>query len=485
MARLQRVLPSRLQEMYHTRTLTCFFLSLFAGILFLDLMSIAVFYISWEAPYLTQRKSYLIKQGAEPWKILLTANDKFLALRRFSLVEQGGDSWNPMLAALDHLRTQPQQPLYAEIFFEQKIKFQYPPTSLLPLVFLRHIIFRNPEASRADVFPVLVWLSWLSVSITAFFVIRILHHSLTTYANTLVAHTTPGVFFLRCLLIWLITLEFYPVIKAYSLGQIQAFINTMFTILVWCWMHEKKTLAGTLAGIMCLIKPQYTLVLLWGLLRKEQVFTVSLACTAFAGLCLSLWLFGISAHLEYVNVLSFMSKHGETFYPNQSINGLLNRFLANGNNLQWEKHAFAPFNVFVYTGTLMSSIILTLSALFLPTKATGHGNIFDLSLIFLTSTIASPIAWEHHYGILLPLYAFLFPYLLGKPRIGRWKLLYLYISFMLCCNEIPATQLLAETPLNIMQSYLLAGALMLLGCLYVLRRRQNDVASVVPLSSHV
>ena len=53
--------------------------------------------------------------------------------------ELGGwaDSWDPMIAALDWLQRSHEGKLYQSIFFQQQIKFQYPPTSLLPLAAMR------------------------------------------------------------------------------------------------------------------------------------------------------------------------------------------------------------------------------------------------------------------------------------------------------------------------------------------------------------
>jgi len=35
----------------------------------------------------------------------------------------------------------------------------------------------------------------------------------------------------------------------------------------------------------------------------------------------SVWRYGLHNHLAYLGVLSFLSRHGEQFYPNNSING--------------------------------------------------------------------------------------------------------------------------------------------------------------------
>ena len=45
----------------------------------------------------------------------------------------GDDSWGPMAAAREHIQEGDPAPLYTEIFFNQGIKFQYPPSALFAL----------------------------------------------------------------------------------------------------------------------------------------------------------------------------------------------------------------------------------------------------------------------------------------------------------------------------------------------------------------
>lgn len=47
------------------------------------------------------------------------------------------DSWYPMIQAYDWLREPHSGTLYQTLFFTQHVKFQYPPTALLPLAALR------------------------------------------------------------------------------------------------------------------------------------------------------------------------------------------------------------------------------------------------------------------------------------------------------------------------------------------------------------
>lgn len=408
---------------------------------------------------------------------------------KFLLVRQGNDSWEPMSQAFNYIQEEHQKPLYSEIFFEKHTKFQYPPTSLLSFYFLQKIdtVLKGLGISwfsSPNWFNILNFVSWIFVIVIGVFVIKIFDSSLhknryVNYLNHYSKFDLPIRYVFLCCLI----LIFYPVVKAYSLGQIQVWINSLFTIVFWCWMKERKGVSGVLLGVICLIKPQYSIIFLWGLLRKQWSFTLAFAITTITICLFSFSIFGVAEHINYLSVLSFISKHGEAFYANQSMNGLLNRLLFNGNNLNWQ-YSFPPFNPWVYIGTTITSLTLIGMALLPPKKANEKAGIIDFSIIALTCTIASPVAWEHHYGILLPIYAFLLPGILLNQKIfGRLTIPYLYTSYVLSSHYFAISKKLALTPLlNIAQSYLFIGGLMLLVCLYVLRRAKTNTNEYYQLS---
>ena len=89
----------------------------------------------------------------------------------------------------------------------------------------------------------------------------------------------------------------------------------------------------------------------------------------------------------------------------------------------------------------------------------------DFCTMALSITIASPIAWEHHYGILLPIFAVLLASSLGS----RTRLVLIAVSYVVISNFFPATNMLAFTILNVAQSYLLFAALMVLLLLHTAR----------------
>lgn len=71
-----------------------------------------------------------------------------------------GDSWHVMQIALDWIRSNPDGGLYKAIFFEGQSKFQYAPTSLLPMVGLEALGITPSSA-------VLNSLNWVFIAITA------------------------------------------------------------------------------------------------------------------------------------------------------------------------------------------------------------------------------------------------------------------------------------------------------------------------------
>ncbi len=103
---------------------------------------------------------------------------------------------------------------------------------------------------------------------------------------------------------------------------------------------------------------------MWGLLWREWGFTAGvLGSTVSVGL-VSLALFGLNNHLEYLRVLSFIGSHGRRlFHANQSVNGLLNRLVfLDIDNTAFEKNAFAPYSFIVASLTLVTTLLLRLAS---------------------------------------------------------------------------------------------------------------------------
>ena len=263
-------------------------------------------------------------------------------------------------------------------------------------------------------------------------------------------------------LVTLAALTFYPLRRGYTLGQIQIWINTLFAGALLAWTASRKALAGVLIGLASLLKPHYAFFLLWAAVRREWGFTIACSLTGLLGLGGALAMFGVSNNLDYLNALSLLSERGESFYENQSVNGILNRIMglwapALYPNFKFLEHSFPPYTPLVYYGTLLTSGTL----IFMVLAVRRSDTLVDFCIAGLGLTMASPIAWEHHYGILLPIYVVAFVRLFASRR----ALLLLAFSYALTSNLWSGTNYLARTAFNFMQAYVFMGALILLALL--------------------
>ncbi|UCG60666.1 MAG: DUF2029 domain-containing protein [Candidatus Zixiibacteriota bacterium] len=377
------------------------------------------------------------------------------------------DSWRPMARALTHVKSAPEIPLYSQVFFDEHVKFQYPPSSLLIVDLLRAF----PGMSWMKIIDSLSYLSWLSVLIIGVLTACILRRSFLVVTAKEAFPSSKANTAALYYVVLLIALTFYPITRSFYLGQIQTLIALLATVSLIAWQYEKKKLVGVLIGLICAFKPHWGLVILWGWMRKQWGMAIAGTVTVIVVGGISVSMYGINHHLDYMSVLSFLSKHGEAFFPNQSVNGLMNRLLFNGNNLNWSATNFPPYNPVVYWTTLISTILIIAAALMWRFRDRGGAGPTELAIIMLSVTIASPIAWEHHYAILLPILAVIVPIALSKRIFGRWTVAYLAAAFLLASQRIEIVNRLAETYFNFLQSYLFLAGIMVLVMLYAVSNR--------------
>jgi hypothetical protein len=392
----------------------------------------------------------LIGEGRIPAAAMISG---LAPIRDLLVVRSGVDSWAPMLAALHQIEQHPEISVYQAVFFDRHMKFQYPLTSLLP--FWAANSFGMNDRS---ILAALRFASWLAVcsmaGISAVMGVVLLGKYSVSGPPGSVARTIAIVgILLACFL-------FYPFMRGYELGQAQTFLALGFAIAFFCWIRGQHAVSGAILGALTLVKPQYGVILIWMILRRKTNAAASFLACAVAGLALSVVLFGWHQNIEYVKVLQVLSRQGESFYANQSINGILNRLLFNGTNLVFNEGGFPPFNVTVYIGTLLSSIAILGVALFFPWKS-NRGTAADFACAGLAATMASPVAWDHHYGILFPIFIWLFfgPEMQLRSSLRAFAL---GTAYVLASNCLNIANLLARVPvLNLLQSYLFAAALII------------------------
>ena len=391
----------------------------------------------------------------------------------------GDDSWGAMHVALEQFSAAPATPLYTELFFKRLYRFQYPPSSLFALMALR---LAGPDRVRiADGMVFEPWppindiVGWIFMIMTAAASAGVLELSLRRQPGFV---DRPGLTVVRVVLVMALTATFYPVVKAFTLGQIQLWINGLFALALFSWVCGRPAIAGVTIGLFCLIKPHYGLLFLWALLRREWQFLIAGGIAAGIGGVASIAVFGWANHLDYLQVLQFLSQRGESYFPNHSVNGLLNRWLSLWHPgdyviLDLPAGRFPPYSPLVYGATLATSAALLLYGLVRSSPVGDRTR--DFARMALCCTIASPIAWEHHYGIMLPIFM-----LLLAERMERWRLIALGIAYVLATNFFQVLNMLADTHWNPLQSYVLVASLVVLVLLHANARREQP-ASAAPV----
>jgi hypothetical protein len=137
----------------------------------------------------------------------------------------------------------------------------------------------------------------------------------------------------------------------------------------------------------------------------------------------------------------------------------------NYDSIGFDDNGFPPFNLWIYAGTVATSLALLGAAIFRRGNEGDRDRVFDFCTMGLSVTMASPIAWEHHYGIIFPIFAVLLASVIGH----RTRLLLLAVSYVVISNFFPVANLLAPTIFNLAQSYLLFAALIVLALLHTAR----------------
>ena len=314
--------------------------------------------------------------------------------------------------------------VYETIFFQLHEKFQYPLTSLLWLDALGTILRPTPESLNR--------LNAILFACNAAACVALFRLS---FVRPAIAGKN-GVDWKVAVIAFAAAYVFWPTLYALYIGQIQVWIDLLFTLALTAWILERPLASGLLIGLACTIKPQLGLFLLWGIAWREWHFAIGVG--------------------------------GESFHANQSVNGLMNRLLFLGNNLDWVGDSFVGYSPLVYVTTaLFSAVFVALPlGMAIAGRRRAAGPI-DLALGGLCFTMASPIAWEHHYGVTLAIYIVAFGLLCRTASTKRRQVLLclLCLSWLLVGSNLQALDVFSQTGWNVLQSPVLFGALLLVAIL--------------------
>jgi len=353
------------------------------------------------------------------------------------------DSWGPMLGSVNSYMQHPRLPIYQAKLYDTLI---YPLTSILPLLWMK-----RAGMSDASVYRALMIVSWLAVWAVVLLAVLIGRASVSRRGDRLswraVVAIALGAFF------------FMPITLAFSLGQAQIFLDVLFALLLLFWMKGRQRLSGVAMALLAMVKPQFGLLLLWTALRRRWSALFAGLVTLAAGAMASVAAFGLRNNLDYLRVLSGLSRKAQPHYANQSMFGLLNRAIFNGENLPYHPYVYPPFVPWVYYTTLATSAALILLALAYPWRERA-GSIADLGVMGVVCVIATPMAWEHHYGIMLGIFVWLWFAVFSRGVGQAW---WLAVAWILIADFLSPLNYFAPFPvLNVLQSYMYFGALLLI-----------------------
>ena len=381
----------------------------------------------------------------------------FLHFRQFT------DSWAPMLGSVNYFLAHPGLPIYQAKLYDTLI---YPLTSILPLLAMKRA--GMPDAA---VLQTLMFASWLAVC------------GMVGLAVAIAAKVAgPGGLSWRATTATALAAFFFmPITLAFSLGQAQIFLDVFFALLVLFWIGNKERPAGVMMALLTMVKPQFGLLLLWAALRRRWNALVAALLTLAVGGAASVAAFGLRNNLDYLSVLAGLSRKAQPHYANQSMFGLLNRAIFNGENMPYHPYVYPPFVPWVYYVTLATTAALVLLALAYPWKQRA-GSMADLGAIGVVCVIATPMAWEHHYGVLLPVFVWLW---FAVFRQGRGTVWTLALAFILIADFLSPLNFFAAIPVaNVLQSYMYFGALLLLGLPDAADERPTTQACMLALAVH-
>jgi hypothetical protein len=383
---------------------------------------------------------FVFHTGVEEMRVRYWA---FFHFRQFT------DSWTPMLGSANSFLAHPGLPIYQAKLYDTLI---YPLTSILPLLWMKQAGMSDSAVLRA-----LMIASWIAV--VAVVALQVL------IAARIAGKSAPqhGTLSWRAALATAFAAFFFmPITLAFSLGQAQIFLDLFFTLLVFFWIDGRERPAGAMMALLTMVKPQFGLLLLWAALRRRWNALASGALTLAAGCAVSLAAFGVRNNLDYPGVLAGLSRKAQSHYANQSIFGLLNRAIFNGENLPYHPYVYPPFVPWIYAVTLAMTAVLVLLALGYRWRERA-GGMADLAAMGVVSVIATPMAWEHHYGVMLPLFVWLWFAVCRRGVGSAWALA---LAWVLIADFLSPLNFFAAVPVaNLLQSYMYFGALLLLGLL--------------------
>jgi hypothetical protein len=334
----------------------------------------------------------------------------------------------PTLAAARRLRDEPGSPLYEGVHIVGA-SFLYPPLSAW--LYRPLLALEDPE------------LGLMRFNQAAFLAIALMAGLLALPAGCAAAFGAAGA-----------AICFYPLTRAVELNQASVLVTLSMGLALLAADRGRQFLAGFPLAVAVAIKPHLVLVLpiVWWQAPRTALGAIA---GGSALLLVSLSVAGIHNHVTYITEILPALGNGYAFFPNQSWNGVLNRLVHDDIG----RFVIAPDSNLVRAGTLALGLATIGAAVYVARRPSARPPSFLLGLAWLAVTLASPIAWEHHYGAALFLFAiWLRERVRRRSALEPWDLP-VAVAWVLIANFYEVRQL--EGAATLLASYLFAGAIVL------------------------
>ena len=396
-----------------------------------------------------------------------------------TFINDATDSWGPMKLALAIHRGPHGDQLFERLkafqltddpdsfdeaaAFSAGRKFQYPLSSLIAISVLERVGLDSiPSLNLINLLCFLINLAAVAYLAICCFgdCDRLLPQGNKTWEHMLI-----GTFGLG------IAITFYPNFCAVTNGNLQMWVDLLFNFVILAWIKEKKFLAGVLIALICGFKPQLAPLLVWAVLWRQWSFCKGFLFVGVFLAITSVVMYGWHNNLAYFDLLRDLSRRGSTTFANESVNGILHRLIEGGSEraMVFDPGRYAPYRPIVYFFTFTFALCMAALA-FLPAifRSKKEPTLFDFAVVSICFTLASPMIWIYHYGILLPVFVITCKQVVALPltRQRTQLMVMLAVSWFLCASYMPMTRLIYEAPWNILSVPRFYGALLLLFVVY-------------------
>jgi Tol biopolymer transport system component len=254
----------------------------------------------------------------------------------------------------------------------------------------------NPPFSALVVWPLTFWPAltakriWIMVSIALLALVAVLLHSLSPMAWRRIA---------------LLMVLNYPLHRNLEYGQYYILLLLIVTLALWCYVRQKRVLAGALMGIGFGLKIFPVLFIVYFARKRDLRAVFGLVAGGMAAAAMSVWAFGWQLNRLYVTQVLPWALRGDAMDPYSlaasSLSSLLHRLLLF--EPEWNPHPvvhspalFAVLHPLLQVAILAPAVLLAVPGDWHPKRLRLEWSAFLIAVLAISTLPAS-----YHFTLLI------------------------------------------------------------------------------------